>query len=195
VEYEVVESGFDESSIQCEDSRELVEELALQKALAINEKDVLVIGGDTVVSLDGEILGKAHSEGEAREILNKLIGKSHEVVTGIAVVNVLTGERVVGSAVGRVRLRDVSGVELEKYIQDGHWRGFAGCYAIQGKAKKWVMEQSGVFSAIIGMPIGLTVQLLEEMGVVVEIDPEQVEQEIIGEKVGLSTQGGSAFGG
>ena len=190
-----MESGFDESSIQCEDSRELVEELALQKALAINENDVLVIGGDTVVSLDGEILGKAHSEGEAREILNKLIGKSHEVVTGIAVVNVLTGERVVGSAVGRVRLRDVSGVELEKYIQDGHWRGFAGCYAIQGKAKKWVMEQSGVFSAIIGMPIGLTVQLLEEMGVVVEIDPEQVEQEIIGEKVGLSTQGGSAFGG
>jgi|SaaInlStandDraft_2_1057019.scaffolds.fasta_scaffold214614_1 septum formation protein len=192
VEYAIQESGFDESSIACENPRELVEELALQKALAISsEEDALVIGGDTVVSLpaqagmNGEILGKAHSEDEAREILLKLIGKSHEVVTGVAVVDSLTGERAVGSAVGEVRFRDVSEQELTQYITDGKWKGFAGCYAIQGGAKEWVMEQTGVFSAIIGMPVVLTAQLLEEMGVVIEVDPKQVEIEIIGEKIGL----------
>lgn len=187
VEYEVVISEFDENQIKCDDPCELVEELALQKALAVGklEQDAVIVGGDTVVAIDGEILGKAHSEEEARLILSKLFGRSHTVVTGVAVVNSLTGERAVGHATGKVVFRKVSEQELSKYIAEGKWRGFAGCYAIQGAAKDWVVEQTGSLSGIIGMPIILTAELLEEMGVEVQVDPGIVEDEIKGEKIGI----------
>jgi len=191
LKFEVVESKFDEKSIECEEPEELVEELALAKALEVarGESDAIVVGGDTVVAINGEILGKGKNEHEARVILKKLIGKRHKVVTGVAVVNSLTGETAVGHETAEVVFREVAEVELEKYLQDGLYRGFAGCYAIQGGAESWVIEQRGVFSAVIGMPVLLTVELLEQMGVWVESDPIEIEQEIQNEKVGITQEG------
>lgn len=189
--FEVKASEFDESRVKCEEPVELVEELALQKALEVakGESDAVVVGGDTVVSFDGEVIGKAGSEIEAKGILRKLSGKKHEALTGVAVVNTLTGEKVVGHEKAIVEFREIGEEELERYVQDGHWRGFAGCYAIQGGASRFVQSWEGVFSAIIGMPVVLTVELLESVGCVVEGEPEEVEEMIKERKVGISEEG------
>lgn len=189
LQFEVVESGFNEDLIPQEDAVEMVEELALQKALAVAKRypDAIVIGGDTTVEVEGEILGKAGSAEEAGMMFGKLLGKTHRVVTGVAVVNTLTGQELVGSEVGHVTFRNGGVDELEQYVsKEANWRGFAGAYALQGGAAPFALNQTGKLSAIIGLPIELTASLLEEMGVVVEVDPRSVEDSLYGMKVGIS---------
>ena len=188
LEFEVVESGFDEELVPQDEAVEMVEELAMQKALSVAKKypDAIVIGGDTTVDIDGQILNKAESADEAKEMFRKLLGKTHRVVTGVAVVNSLTGESVVGSESGWVSLRTASERELDHYVAtESNWRGFAGAYALQGGAAPFALNQTGKLSAIIGMPVELTTDLLEQMGVVVEVDPREVEDQLHGMKVGL----------
>ncbi|MFH2019279.1 MAG: nucleoside triphosphate pyrophosphatase [bacterium] len=188
VEFEVVESYYNEDLIKTEDPVELVEELALQKTLAVAERypDAIIVGGDTVVVLEGEILGKAGSKEEAKEIFGKLLGKTHQVVTGVAVINSLTGERYGGSEQGEVTLREGKEGELEEYVNnERNWRGFAGAYALQGGAAPFAKEQTGKLSAIIGMPIELTASLLEEAGVIVEVEPKELELSLHGKRVGI----------
>ncbi len=189
LEFEVVESGFDEELVPQDDAVEMVEELAMQKALSVAKKypDAIVIGGDTTVDIDGEILNKAKSASDAKIMFSKLLGKTHRVVTGVAVVNSLTGESVVGSESGSVSMRSASARELEHYVAtESNWRGFAGAYALQGGAAPFALNQTGKLSAIIGLPVELTTDLLEQMGVVVEVDPRQLEDQLHGMKVGIS---------
>lgn len=196
IEFEVAESLFDEDLIKTEDPVELVEELALQKALAVAKRypDAIVIGGDTTVTLGGPStgsgsvrwIGKANTVSEAKEIFGSLLGKTHTVVTGVAVVNSLTGEQYVGHETGGVTFRVGSREELEKYVSvEKNWRGFAGAYALQGGAAPFATSQTGKLSAIIGMPVELTASLLEEAGVVLEVDPKEMEENLKGMKVGI----------
>ncbi len=197
LEFEIVDSGYDEDLIQTDDPVELVEELALQKALVVAKKypDAIVIGGDTTVTLGTHSTGsgqagwiaKANSKQEARAMFGGLLGKTHEVVTGVAVVNSLTGEQYVGHDTGSVTLRDGTEAELDGYVaNEKNWRGFAGAYALQGGAAPFALNQAGKLSAIIGMPVELTCELLEQAGVVVEVDPVVVEQSLHGMKVGIN---------
>jgi septum formation protein len=189
LEFEVVESGFDEELVPQDDAVEMVVELAMQKALSVAKKypDAIVIGGDTTVDIEGEILNKAESTNDAKIMFSKLLGKTHRVVTGVAVVNSLTGESVVGSESGWVSLRSASERELEHYVAtESNWRGFAGAYALQGGAAPFALNQTGKLSAIIGLPVELTTDLLEQMGVVVDVDPRQLEDQLHGMKVGIS---------
>jgi septum formation protein len=190
VEFAVVESGYDESKIVTDDPVELVEELALQKALSVSDlyPDALIIGGDTVVYVAGEILGKPRDKKEAEIMLKKLFGTTHMVVTGVAVVNTLTGDQVVGHEEGFVRFRQLTDHEFKQYLDSEIWRGFAGGYAIQGAAAPFVSDQTGSLSAIIGFPIALVADLLEQMGVGVEVDPEELEIAIKNEKIGIEGQ-------
>lgn len=180
LEFEVVESGYNEDLIKTDDPVELVEELAIQKALTVAKKypDVLVIGGDTTVYVEGELVGKPIDKKDAERIIRLLSGTTHLVITGVAVVNSLTGDSVVGHEEGWVRFRELTNEEIKKYVNSEVWRGFAGGYAIQGAAAPFVSEQSGSLSAIIGMPIVLITDLLEQMGVGVEVDPIELELEI-----------------
>ena len=190
IEFEVVESGYDESKIKTEDPVELVEELALQKALEVGKRfdDALVLGGDTVVYVAGEMLGKPKDKKDAEQMLKKLFGTTHVVVTGVAVVNTLTGDQVVGHEEGFVRFRELTDQEFKQYLDSEIWRGFAGGYAIQGAAAPFVSDQTGVLSAIIGFPIALVAELLEQMGVAVEVSPEELELQIKSEKIGIEGQ-------
>lgn len=188
LEFEVVESGFDEELVPQDEAVEMVEELAMQKALGVAKKypDAIVIGGDTTVDVNGVILGKAESAKEAAEMFAKLLGRTHQVVTGVAVVNSLTGESVVGSEAGWVTLREGSEAELAQYVAtEKNWRGFAGAYALQGGAAPFALSQTGKLSAIIGMPVELATDLLEQMGVVVEVDPREVEDSLKDMRVGI----------
>ena len=180
LEFEVVESGYNEDLIKTDDPVELVEELALQKALSVAKQndDAIVIGGDTTVYVAGELVGKPTNKKDAERIIRLLSGTTHMVVTGVAVVDSLTGDQVVGHEEGWVRFRELTNEEIEKYVNSEVWRGFAGGYAIQGAAAPFVSEQTGSLSAIIGMPVVLITDLLEQMGVGVEVDPIELELEI-----------------
>lgn len=190
VEFEVVESGYDESKIITDDPVELVEELALQKALEVAKQfdDALIIGGDTVVYVAGEVLGKPKNKKDAAQMMRLLFGTTHMVVTGVAVVNSLTGDQLVGHEEGFVRFREMNEDEFKKYLDSGIWDGYAGGYAIQGAAAPFLMQQTGSLSAIIGFPITLVADLLEQMGVGVEVNPDELEIEIRDQKIGTPEQ-------
>lgn len=186
--FEVMDSGYDEELIKTNDPVELVEELALQKALAVAKiyPDSIVIGGDTTVTFGQGWIGKADTKAQSRELFGQLLGKTHQVVTGVAVVNSLTGEQFVGHESGSVTLREGTEIEIEAYASnEKNWRGFAGAYALQGGAAPFALNQSGKLSAIIGMPVELTCELLEQAGVVVEVDPVELEHNLYGMKVGI----------
>lgn len=188
--FDVVESGYDESKIKTDDPVELVEELALQKALFVAKQcdDAIVVGGDTTVYVAGKLVGKPTDKNDAERMIRLLSGTTHMVVTGVAVVNSLTGDQLVGHEEGFVRFRQMTEAEIDKYIDSEVWRGFAGGYAIQGAAAPFVTDQTGSLSAIIGFPITLVADLLEQMGVGVEVSPEELEIQIRDEKIGIEGQ-------
>lgn len=188
IDFEVVDSGYNEELIKTDDPVELVEELALQKALAVAQKypDAIIVGGDTTVTFGSGWIGKAESADEAKEMFGKLLGRTHKVVTGVAVVDSLTGDKYVGSEEGIVTLREGTKDELEKYVEnEKNWRGFAGAYALQGGAAPFLLEQTGKLSAIIGMPIELTIALLEQAGVIIDENGDELEQAVKGKKIGI----------
>lgn len=188
LDFEVVESLYDEDKIVTDDPVDLVEELAIQKAFTVAERypDAIIIGGDTTVDVGGEILAKAGSKTEAAEMMRKLLGTTHRVVTGVAVTNSLTGETFVGHEEGFVTFRTATFHEIEEYAgNEKNWRGFAGAYALQGGAEPFALNQTGKLSAIIGMPVELTCHLLEQAGVVVDVDARAVEDSLHDEHKGL----------
>jgi septum formation protein len=116
----------------------------------------VVIGVDTDVALDGRLLGKAADESEARERLEALSGRTHEVLSGVVV---LDGTERSGLARTEVTFRPLEAPEIDLYLASGEWRDRAGAYAIQGLGSILVEQMSGDFSNVVGLPIALLLQL------------------------------------
>jgi septum formation protein len=121
-----------------------------------------VIGADTDVALDGDILGKPADAKQARAFLARLAGRVHEVVGGVAVVR--DGELVAsGVEVTEVRFRAVSRALIDWYVATGEWRGRAGGYAIQGAGAALVAGISGDYLNVVGLPLGRLLDLVPEL--------------------------------
>ncbi len=189
--FEARESGFEEQGIAADDVHILVGTLALAKAetivdqvkqeafpLAKLEKEVdplriepiYVLGADTVVYLEGEVMGKPKDLDHAREILTKLRGKMHKVFTGVALVEALTGKQKTVTEESSVKFRDYSDVELENYLASSEPLGKAGAYMIQGLGKNLAQEVKGSMTNVIGLPLVRVVELLAEFGVKTAVD-------------------------
>lgn len=117
-----------------------------------------VLGVDTVVVLDGAIYGKPAGEAEARGTLERLSGRTHEVVSGIAVVE--GGEARTASATTKVRFRDLDPAVLDWYLATGEWRERAGGYAIQGRGSALVAGIEGDYLNVVGLPVPALLGLL-----------------------------------
>ena len=133
--------------------QEVVMSLALQKAQAVaaEHKEAVVIGSDTVVALDGKILGKPHSEQEACEMLRSLSGRTHKVFTGVAIV---CGGKVKNFFDETdVEFYSLSDDEIKKYVATGEPTDKAGAYGIQGKGSVLVKRINGDFFSVMGLPI------------------------------------------
>lgn len=133
--------------------QEVVMSLALQKAQAVaaEHKEAVVIGSDTVVALDGKILGKPHSEQEACEILRSLSGRTHKVFTGVAIV---CGGKVKNFFDETdVEFYSLGDDEIKKYVATGEPTDKAGAYGIQGKGSVLVKRINGDFFSVMGLPI------------------------------------------
>ena len=141
------------------DPRELVRENALRKARAVPGDCVL--GADTAVVAGGRVLGKPADRGEAGAFLEALTGSTHEVMTGIAVVE--AGLERSDVAVTRVRFRAVEPAEIEWYLDTGEWRDRAGAYAIQGKGAALVESIEGDYFNVVGLPVPALLRLMPNL--------------------------------
>ena len=191
IPFEVQESGFDESGVEADTAELLVSALALAKAQAVAdqikaekypsiqlEKEVTpqqveavyVLGGDTIVALKDEFIGKPRDLSHAREILQKLRGKTHEVYSGVALVEALTGRQKTVTDKSAVTFRNYSDEELEDYLATSESLGKAGAYMLNGKARVLVEDFSGSITNVIGLPLLKVVDLLENFGIGVKVD-------------------------
>jgi septum formation protein len=144
--------------------------IAREKARAMQlADDEIALCADTTVALGRRILGKPADAGEAAEFLLALAGRRHRVVTAVAVRRKdRIWEREVVTAVKMKRLSDV---ELNAYLASGDWEGKAGAYAIQGPAGMFIPWIQGSYSAVMGLPVAETAQLLAAAGYRVHGDP------------------------
>jgi septum formation protein len=142
------------------DPRELALENARRKALAVPGE--LVLGADTDVGLDGDVLGKPRDAAHARELLARLAGRRHEVVGGIVIAEhgVIAAEDVVVTAVDFRALDDAT---LDWYVATGEWEGRAGGYAIQGRGAALVAGIEGDYLNVVGLPLARLLDLRPDL--------------------------------
>lgn len=135
---------------------------ALEAAEQCAPGDV-IIAADTVVCLDGDILGKPHGEAEAREMLRRLSGREHEVYTGVTVMR--GGDVLCGAERTLVRFRPLTADEIDAYVATGEPMDKAGAYGAQGKGSLFVEGISGDFFNVMGLPVCRLGLMLNELGV------------------------------
>ncbi len=163
---EVISSQAKERHQKGETPEEHVIRLAEEKAgdVAARYPGRCTIGADTIVLIDGEILGKPRNRKEAEVMLTRLSGKTHRVYTGLCVIS-SDGHRKVGEAVmTEVLIKELSRREIEGYLQTGEPMGKAGGYAIQGIGGGLVKEIRGSYSNVVGLPLCELLEILSGMG-------------------------------
>lgn len=166
VAFTVVAATIDETPLADEAPRAYVERLALGKAQAGSTALTgpgVVLGADTAVVLDQRILGKPLDEADFLATLAALSGREHEVLTAVALVD--GGRQEVLSVSSRVRFRLIDTAEARAYWVSGEPQDKAGGYAIQGLAAVFVQSLAGSYSAVVGLPLCETAQLLGEFGI------------------------------
>ncbi len=158
-------ADVDEAPLAKETPRRLALRLAEAKAAAAAARSpgAYVLGADTVVAQGRRLLAKAADAHEARAWLQLLSGRGHRVFTGVCVI-APSGRRAMRLAEARVRLKRLTGREIDAYLESGEWQGKAGAYAIQGLAGGFVIAVQGSYSAVIGLPLYETRMLLEGLG-------------------------------
>lgn len=171
IPFQIIPATIDEHPLADEPAEAYVWRLALAKAESVAQRhpDAVVLGADTIVTIDGLLLGKPQTRDEARQMLNRLSGKMHEVLTGVAVVTVgmtanaraqCTGE-VVAS---RVLMRPFTQVIIEWYLATGEPLDKAGAYAVQGVGAALIEQVEGSYTNVVGLPLTETLALLRRFG-------------------------------
>lgn len=161
VEFEIALPEVEE--LTAGDPVEVVIENARRKAIDVAEAGALTIGCDTEVLLDGELLGKPADEPEARRYLERLSGRQHEVLSGLFLAGPGAGEERSGVTRSRVGFKPLAPPDLERYLRSGEWRERAGGYAIQGLGATLVAAIAGDLSNVIGLPVGLLLELAPDL--------------------------------
>ncbi|SIS97901.1 septum formation protein [Roseivivax lentus] len=154
---------IDETPGKGELPRPYCQRIAREKVRAVAaEPDDIVLCADTTVALGRRILGKPEDAGEAAAFLWALSGRRHRVVTAVAVRR---GDRIwERDVMSQVKMKALSDIEVNGYLATGDWQGKAGGYAIQGPAAALIPWMSGSYSAIVGLPLAETAQLLQAAG-------------------------------
>ncbi len=173
--FQVMESDVDENGAFARGGspEELTQALALAKAAAVARRlggaeppqDAVVLGADTVVVIDGEVLGKPRDAADAEAMLARLQGRTHTVITGVAVVDAANGRRVTAAETTRVTVRPLTPERIRAYVAGGEPLDKAGSYAIQGLGAVLVTRVEGCFYNVVGLPLARTADLLNDFGV------------------------------
>ncbi|CAG7631085.1 dTTP/UTP pyrophosphatase [Paenibacillus solanacearum] len=174
--YEIIVSSVDESTEPGLSPADIVEQLSGRKAQAVYERckaearygnGGVVVGSDTIVVLDGEVLGKPKDGEDALRMLRALQGREHEVFSGVAVIDMQTGERHVSHRRTNVRMKPLDDEKIRRYIATGEPMDKAGSYGIQGLGATIVEEIVGDYFSVVGLPMSLLSDLLARFDVAV----------------------------
>ena len=149
----------DVEEIEAGEPHAVAEFNALRKAKAVARPGAIVLGVDTLVALDDRIFGKPRDAPQARATLRRLSGRTHEVVSGIAVIED-EGPPRTGTEVTKVTFRELDDAWLTWYVGTREWQGRAGAYAVQGVGQALVTRIEGEHSNVVGLPVGLLLALV-----------------------------------
>ena len=166
VSFEAVDVDVLEDRQVNESARDFVQRLATDKASAgwqASDKSCPVLGADTVVVLDDEILGKPASQADAENMLASLSGREHTVMTAIALVN--AEQLLTRLNCSQVSFREITEIEIKNYVASGEPLDKAGAYAIQGQAAVFIEHLQGSYSGVMGLPLFETADLLRKFGI------------------------------
>lgn len=169
VPHDVRAADIDETCRLGEKPRAHAERLAREKAAAIDAPDAVTIGSDTIVVVDGEVLGKPRDRAQAAEMLRRLSGRAHVVMTGVAVRwkgRVASDVEEVG-----VTFRELSDHDIDRYIETGEPMDKAGAYGIQGFGATIVDRVDGDYFAVMGLPVNRMVKLMRQLGLTYDFGP------------------------
>ncbi|HHW48981.1 MAG TPA: septum formation inhibitor Maf [Clostridiaceae bacterium] len=172
LEFEIFPSSVGEQIDMITKPEEMVQQLAYKKAVDVagklncaqNGENTLVIGADTIVVKDG-IMGKPKNEAHAFEMLKRLQGEWHEVMTGVAVVNAQDMKYIVDYEKTRVKFRNLSDEIINSYIKTGEPMDKAGAYGVQGIGAVLVERMEGCYFNVVGLPLVKLAKLLESFDV------------------------------
>jgi len=170
LDFEVMPANIDEASNGFDDAGKYAMEMSRKKALRTAERirpdadDTIVIGADTVVSIDGHILGKPADRKEAENMLRMLENRWHEVTTGVTLVSAKSMETITEKEVTRVKMSQYPRGFLERYISSGEPFDKAGAYGVQGLASLIVERIEGCYFNVVGLPVFRLSRMLEKLG-------------------------------
>ena len=162
IAHKVKPADIDESYLAGESPRPHAERLAREKAKTIQESGTVVIGADTIVVVDGDVLGKPKTEEDAANMLRRLSGRTHMVITAVAVA--FDGRLESGVEEVEVTFHPLTDRDIEAYIATEEPMDKAGAYGIQGFGATIVASVDGDYFAVMGMPLQLLVRLLARLG-------------------------------
>ena len=166
LEFQVMPADVLEEPLPGEEAHALVRRLSLDKASAVaaQTKRGYVIGADSMVVHDGELLGKPVDAAGARRMLIQLRGTRHQVVTGVTVIDAASGRTITDSMSSDITLRNLSGPEIDASIASGTPMDKAGAYAVQDQELSPAESWEGCYSNIVGLPLCRLVEMLDELG-------------------------------
>jgi len=167
VAYSVAEHSVEEVAFVGEAAVDFVQRLALEKALSVQtlnpDNPLPILGSDTIVVCNDQILGKPNDQVDALRMLGMLSGRQHQVYSAVAIC--CGGRAQVVLSISQVTFKSLSAQECERYWATGEPIGKAGAYGIQGLGGMFVSDLEGSFSGVMGLPVFETAQLLHEFGV------------------------------
>ena len=176
--FTVLSSAVDETPMAGESPAELVQRLADAKAELVAARALgpaIIIAADTEVVLDGHVLGKPRTSEDARQMLTKLSGRTHSVLTGVTLVRLPDAERRSFVETTHVHFAQIPEEEITKYLATGEPFDKAGSYAIQGRAGRYVPRIDGCYFNIVGLPLARLCQELRELGWSEDLDMTVLE--------------------
>jgi septum formation protein len=167
MQFSVLSSAVDETPMPGEAPQELVRRVALAKGELVAARAIgpaVVIAADTIVALDGAILGKPRTSDDARQMLEKLSGRTHSVITGVALIRLPDVERREFVEATQVHFASISKDEIVKYLSSGEPFDKAGAYAIQGLGGRFIPRIDGCYFNVVGLPLSRLCKELAELG-------------------------------
>lgn len=175
IPFSIAEPDSEEDGQENQSARELVQQLALEKAQSVATRfpEAIVLGGDTLVEIYGTILGKPVNLKDAERMLRQISGRTHQVHSGIALVSLKTNRQVTDVETTQVRFKKLSESEIQSYLETGESLGKAGAYCIQDKGAVLIESISGDYPTVVGLPLKKVAMYLEREGIVL---PQKVQE-------------------
>ncbi len=167
LQFEIEKSGYEEKINMKMEPHELVKKMSLKKAQSVskNHKNAIIIAADTLVAFRGQLIGKPKTAEDAKEILGKLSGKSHSIITGFTIMDSYSGKTVTRSVETKVWFKKLSQKEIDDYVKTGEPLDKAGAYGIQELGGIFIHKIEGDYYNVVGLPLYLLAEELKKFGV------------------------------